>query len=175
MNVIQKQKSVLITWKTNADADVKNYKLEHSTDGIHFTEIDCINSGKGKENNYEFLHLNPAPGNNFYRLSVIKINGEIQYYDIKRIIIAGAASAIKVYPNPIQQGVIQLQFSNQSSGIYILNLFDLAGQKKFSKKILVEHGNSSQIITLKKEIANGLYNLEIIKPNGSKSVLKIEK
>jgi len=175
MNVIQKQKSVLITWKTNTDADVKNYKLEHSTDGIHFTEIGCINAGTEKANNYEFLHLNPATGNNFYRLSVIKINGEIQYNDIKKIIIAGVESSIKVYPNPIQQGVIQLQFINQSSGIYLLNLFDLVGDNKFSKKILVEHGNSSQIITLKKEIANGLYNLEIIKPNGSKSVLKIEK
>jgi len=175
MNVIQKQKSVLITWKTNTDADVKNYKLEHSTDGIHFTEIGCINAGTEKANNYEFLHLNPATGNNFYRLSVIKINGEIQYNDIKKIIIAGVESSIKVYPNPIQQGVIQLQFINQSSGIYLLNLFDLVGDNKFSKKILVEHGNSSQIITLKKEIANGLYNLEIIKPDGSKSVLKIEK
>ena len=175
MNVIQKQKSVLITWKTNTDADVKNYKLEHSTDGIHFAEIGCINAGTGKANNYEFLDLNPATGNNFYRLSVIKINGEIQYNDIKKIIIAGVESSIKVYPNPIQQGVIQLQFINQSSGIYLLNLFDLVGDKKFSKKILVEHGNSSQIITLKKEIANGIYTLEIIKPDGSKSVLKIEK
>jgi hypothetical protein len=49
------------------------------------------------------------------------------------------------------------------------------GHKRFSKKVLVEHGNSSQIIALKKEIANGVYNLEVIKPDGSKSVLKIEK
>jgi hypothetical protein len=175
MNVIQKGKSVLVTWKTNTDADVKNYKLEHSTDGIHFAEIGCINAGKEKANNYEFLHLNPAAGNNFYRLSAIKINGEIRYNDIKRIVIAGIESSIKVYPNPIQQGIIQLQFYNQSSGIYLLNLFDLVGHKKFSKKVLVEHGNSSQIIALKKEIANGVYNLEVIKPDGSKSVLKIEK
>ncbi len=175
MNVIQKEKGVLISWKTNTDADVKNYKLEHSIDGIHFTEIGCINAGKENTNNYEFLHLNPAKGNNFYRLSGIKSNGEIQYNDIKRIVIAGIESSIKIYPNPIRQGVIQILFSNQSSGIYLLNLFDLAGRKKFSKKILVEQGNSSQIIMLKKEIANGLYNLEIIKPDGSKSILKIEK
>jgi hypothetical protein len=176
MNAIQKEKGVLITWKTDEEADdIRNYKVEHSTDGIHFAEIGCINAGKEKANNYEFLHLNPAAGNNFYRLSAIKINGEIRYNDIKRIVIAGIESSIKVYPNPIQQGIIQLQFYNQSSGIYLLNLFDLVGHKKFSKKVLVERGNSSQIITLKKEIANGVYNLEVIKPDGSKSVLKIEK
>jgi hypothetical protein len=56
-----------------------------------------------------------------------------------------------------------------------LNLFDLRGYKIFSKKVLIERGNSLQIITLRNEIANGIYNLEIIKPDGSKSILKIEK
>jgi hypothetical protein len=56
-----------------------------------------------------------------------------------------------------------------------LNLFDLRGYKIFSKKVFIERGNSLQIITLRKELANGIYNLEIIKPDGSKSILKIEK
>jgi hypothetical protein len=175
MNVIQKEKGVLITWKTDEEADVRNYKVEHSTDGIHFIQIGCINVGKEKGNNYEFFHLNPAPENNFYRLGAIKINGEIQYSEIKRITIGGPEPSIKVYPNPIRHGVIQLQFSNQSSGAHILNLFDLRGYKIFSKKVFIERGNSLQIITLRKEIANGIYNLEIIKPDGSKSILKIEK
>jgi hypothetical protein len=176
MNVIQKEKGVLITWKTEEeDGDVINYKVEHSTDGIHFTEIGCINAGKEKENNYEFLHLHPAVGNNFYRISITKMNGEIQYQDVMKIVVTGNESSIKVYPNPIRNGVIQLQFSHQSSGTYILNLFDLRGYKLFSKKVLIERGNSLQTITLRKEIANGIYNLEIIKPDGSKSILKIEK
>ena len=175
MNVIQKEKAALITWKTDEEADVRNYKVEHSTDGIHFTEIGCINAGKEKANSYEFLHLHPAVGNNFYRISITKMNGEIQYHDVMKIVITGIESSIKVYPNPIQHGVIQLQFSHQSSGTHILNLFDLRGYKLFSKKVLIERGNSLQVITLRKEIANGIYNLEIIKPDGSKSILKIEK
>jgi hypothetical protein len=175
MNVIQKEKDVLITWKTDEEADVINYKVEHSTDGIHFTEIVCITAGKEKANSYEFLHLHPAVGNNFYRISITKMNGEIQYHDVMKIVITGIESSIKVYPNPIQHGVIQLQFSHQSSGTHILNLFDLRGYKLFSKKVLIERGNSLQVITLRKEIANGIYNLEIIKPDGSKSILKIEK
>lgn len=79
--------------------------------------------------------------------------------------------AIVIYPNPVQNGNIQLQMNNMSKGIYMVRLVNNLGQTMMSKLINHAEGTSTEVIKVSK--VNGSYTLEITKPDNSKSSNKI--
>jgi hypothetical protein len=60
--------------------------------------------------NYEWLDRNAFTGNNYYRIKSIDINGEIQYSNIVKIVMSKGRLQITIYPNPVTDGNINLQF-----------------------------------------------------------------
>ena len=173
MNAYPKEGNVLIAWKTENENEVKNYGVEYSPDGINFSEIGSVIAKNEKENNYEFFHLLPSAGNNFYRIRINKINGEVEYKRVLKVWMPESKSSIGVFPNPIQNGIITLKFNNQSSGKYVLSLFNSMGQKIFSNEIFFKEGGRLEPVSPGKGFIRGIYNLEIVNPKGKRTILKI--
>jgi len=90
-----------------------------------------------------------------------------------KVLIGDLDASISVYPNPIVNGSIQIQFSNQVAGVYEIRLMNSLGQLILSKVVTHNDGNSSEIITPAHKLAKGIYQLEIIKPDGNVEVVKI--
>ena len=174
MNAYPKKGNILIDWKTENENDVKNYEVEYSPDGIHFSDIGFLEAKNEKVNNYEFIHLSPSTGNNFYRIRVNKVNGEVEYKRVVKVWIPESKSSIGVFPNPIQNGIIRLQFNKHPFGKYVLNLYNSIGQKIFSQQIFFEGESLVQSINPGKKFLRGMYNLEIIDPNEETTILQIE-
>ena len=76
--------------------------------------------------------------------------------------------SISIYPNPVINGTINLQLTNQPAGEYGIRLFNKMGQVMISKQINHAEGSSTETIQLDKYSAHGIYQLEVTKPDGNK-------
>lgn len=70
---------------------------------------------------------------------------------------------ISIYPNPVKNATVHLAFSNMEEGNYSISLRNSFGQLVYEKKINHTGGNRAEAINLTKQLASGLYNLEINK------------
>lgn len=84
-----------------------------------------------------------------------------------------AIGTISVYPNPITNGVVNLQMGNQPEGVYGLRLLNPVGQVFLSKKIEHAGGNYTEKINWYYKMARGMYQLEVTKPGGEVHLIKL--
>ncbi|MEI2748128.1 MAG: T9SS type A sorting domain-containing protein [Ferruginibacter sp.] len=78
-------------------------------------------------------------------------------------------SEVQVFPNPVQDGIIRLQFANKKEGAYQLKLVSLNGQLLKQQRITVVNGKMNSCNDeCAKGMAAGQYTLHIIEPGGNK-------
>lgn len=75
---------IVLQWKTTNETNLLKFIIETSTDGIHFVPLADV---PGKNNSstsqqYFYTHLTPAPGENFYRLVAVSVQGQKEYSSI---------------------------------------------------------------------------------------------
>ncbi len=73
---------------------------------------------------------------------------------------------IGVYPNPIEDRIIRVHFSEAPKGTYQLQLVSGTGQKVLSRTLKVDGVQSVRSIELNKSLAAGNYRLSITGPGG---------
>jgi hypothetical protein len=171
INAYSKEKKVIVEWTVENENDIKNYELEYSTDGTHFSNIGIVSPGNF-DGKYTFVHDHPNAETAYYRIKINKINGGSEYQKVAKVIIPGITSKIQIVPNPIQQRIIKLQFVKQPLGKYLFNLYNAVGQKIFSEKLAYKGGATLSLKTID-DLNAGIYQLEIIKPNSERTLLKI--
>ncbi|MDQ6845922.1 MAG: T9SS type A sorting domain-containing protein, partial [Bacteroidota bacterium] len=95
----------------------------------------------------------------------IDINGKIEYSKVVKVFIPLLKQSITVFPNPVKEGIINLQMVNQREGLYSVRLLNTQGQAVL--KATVQHAADTGIekIIIEKGIAKGIYTLEIKKPD----------
>lgn len=80
-----------------------------------------------------------------------------------------------MYPNPLVGDKMNLQLTDQPSGKYQVRLFNSAGQAIISQTINHPGGNLTATIQLNNNLPHGVYQLEIVKPNGEGQTIKVNK
>ncbi len=73
-------------------------------------------------------------------------------------------SEIVVYPNPVVNARINIKFINQPKGNYVLKLIDNLGRVLITKEIYLSDSNVLETIKAGKNMADGVYRLEVISP-----------
>lgn len=87
-------------------------------------------------------------------------------------VIAGK-DGMSVFPNPVTNGVINLQMNNMAAGIYNVRVFNAVGQVILNRQINHATGNSTETIQLGKGVVKGVYQLEVIKSDNAKFSSKV--
>jgi hypothetical protein len=117
------QQKVAIQWATATEINNKGFYIQHSVNGIQFSNIGFV-AGKGNStnaNNYSYTHFTPVQGNNYYRLQQVDNDGTISYSKVQMVNMSMQTQALQVYPNPV---VNQIQFNQNfttNSTIVITN------------------------------------------------------
>lgn len=152
---------------------IKDYRLQLGSFDFVQTGIPAkledsyLNTGKsidlsGSITNYDFSvtadPLSAAPD----RFRIV--------FDGKKADLPTGITGINIYPNPVVNGTIGIQFTNMEKGIYNLRLYNNTGQVLFNRQI--NHGGNSMMYTIDagKSLANGSYLLEFTKPDNRKTV-----
>jgi hypothetical protein len=160
---------VNVNWKVESETNMNNYEVEYSADGSNFTSIATVapnsNNGSGV---YSFLNKKAAVAEHFYRIKANSIGGMIQYSAIVKVagIKASANSNIIVYPNPVANKQMNVQFNNQAVGNYGLKLINSNGSTVYQTNVTVNSNNLVRTMPLQNSTAAGTYQLIITDASG---------
>ncbi|MEQ1554418.1 MAG: T9SS type A sorting domain-containing protein [Ferruginibacter sp.] len=94
----------LISWATTQEINTSKFDIEHSVDGIYFAKIGATAAVAGNSNtitNYNFTHLNPVVGFNYYRIKQIDLNGSFKYSVIVKVLNSKNIKQTIIAPNPV--------------------------------------------------------------------------
>ncbi|HMJ46647.1 MAG TPA: T9SS type A sorting domain-containing protein, partial [Ferruginibacter sp.] len=163
--------TITVKWKILYERNMSNYLVERSGDGIHFTSISTVLpvANNGTTRIYDELDAQPLFGFNYYRVKAL--NTALPMYSaIVKVDPIKTASVLTVYPNPVTDKKMNLQFNNLPSGDYRIELFNNAGQLTFSTKITNNSTYENKAISLGNGITTGNYELVVTGQDGIKKV-----
>jgi hypothetical protein len=167
LKAYRKNKDVVLEWTVENESNVKQYEVEKSVDSNHFLKVYTVAAVNKSLSNYNWLDINTVNGYNYYRIKSTDLNGKSIFSSIVKVYIGKTNPGIFVYPNPVSNGIIGLQFINMPSGTYKIKLVGKRGRVMLTDQINHAEGTSIEKLYLNKFIANGIYQLEINKPDGS--------
>ncbi len=188
---------VTVNWRVEHEAGITQYELQKSTDGNNFSTImlaDPFGNNTGTFN-YSGLDQNPARVN-YYRVKGIKTDGTQIYSAIVRLgstgdgIVMGKnqnagshvadietpaveKTGISIYPNPVMDKILNIQFFNQAKGTYKLELINKLGQIIYSGRVTVNGISQYESIHLNTNVVPGIYQLKIKSPVNTDSVQQV--
>lgn len=83
---------------------------------------------------------------------------------------APAKAVYTIAPNPAENGIVNLQFSNKAAGKYSIRILTVAGQPVITRTIEHAGGSAVQTIRLGGKAASGNYMVEITAPDKTKTI-----
>ncbi|MES2430765.1 MAG: PKD domain-containing protein [Bacteroidota bacterium] len=107
--VIKQNVNALVNWQIAESVNIDHFEIMRSTDGNYFSSIGKINKHAGSA--YIFEDRSLLPGTYYYRIRIVEKGGASFYTGIKTIQIA-ANTAMKIYPNPVKNGVFAVATNN---------------------------------------------------------------
>ena len=175
---VVKQNNVLLSWATANESNTDYFEIERSVDGKNFITIGTqkANNLYSLQNDYSFLDTSAAEANSiflYYRLKQTDKDSRVSYSNIIPVNFRKEQSIITVYPNPVQNKIINLQFINKPTGIYTIHLLNTAGQMLFNKQFFHNQNSNLESIELDKKIVNAIYFLEIAEPGNINRSIKV--
>jgi hypothetical protein len=167
--------NVTVKWNVENEINITKYEVEKSLNGKDFSVVNTTlaagkNSLTGK---YSWADENPAKTISFYRIKSIGADGSIQYTAVMKVSVIQTAASFAVYPNPVTGNKINLQMENQPTGIYQVNLINIAGQVIYSSRISINSSSLAQAINPDRKMSKGIYHLEITSADNNIQVKKV--
>ncbi|MEO6721820.1 MAG: T9SS type A sorting domain-containing protein [Ferruginibacter sp.] len=175
VKAFEQGKNIKVEWTVENELNANKYEVEKSIDGINFTKVN-ITIATGANSNtitYTWLDNSVVTGNNFYRIRTIDAAGKTVYSPIVKVNRGNTLTGFSIYPNPVNGGIIGLQFNNIPAGRYQLRLFNDVGQLLFTKSVEHTRGTTAESITPSMTLAKGIYQLEIRHPDKTNTTLKV--
>jgi len=176
IHAVEQAGKVAVNWTVENELNIKNYEVEKSGDGVIFEKLTTtVATGANKlSTTYSWLDANPLTGNNFYRVRSIGMDGQFDYSKTVLVKIAMVASgSIRIYPNPVTDGIIAAEFKNMAAGIYNMRLLNAQGQAILNKKVNHSSGTSMEYIQPDYKMTSGIYQLEITAPGKGVTMVKV--
>ena len=158
----------LVKWITASEQQTRDFQVEWSTNNHEWSVIGT-QAAAGNSNspvNYQFVHMNPAAGVNYYRLRQNDLNGQ-HSYSATAMVRFDNNGKLMALPNPTSD---QFFVSGLRPGA-VLSLSGIDGKMLWTGKATLE----TQRVQLESYPA-GMYLLTVTDPgNGTKETLKIIK
>ncbi|MCF8283324.1 MAG: hypothetical protein K9J45_23210, partial [Bacteroidales bacterium] len=136
--------AVELNWRTASELNNEGFDIERSNDGRHWETLGFV-PGHGTtqaEQSYAFTDERPLPGVNYYRLRQVDFDGKMEYSDIRSVMMEGSANGIAVYPNPVKDGLLNVDFAAEQEGTATLRIFDASG-KLLHREVLANQHNQT--------------------------------
>lgn len=160
----QRQNGIQVEFGNATESDIVGYEIEKSADGRNFSTLTALSpkTNNGGLNSYAYFDAVAQRGANFYRIKVTERDGSVKYSNVLNVRLAGNASAVSVYPNPVKGGTINIQLENLDKANYFVNLYNQMGQKVFTKQLNHDGRTASFIVELPSSLSKGIYNLQVM-------------
>lgn len=165
---------VAINWTTGNEKNVKNYIVEHSTDGITFSSIGIpVNANNLSSGEYNSLDASPASGANYYRIRATDLDGKTTLSDVMKVTAANVQIAVSLYPNPATASNINLKISGQQQGDYSITVMTSFGSIVHRQTERLSTSGQLIKVTPTQRLPKGVYRVEISGPNGYRNTISL--
>jgi hypothetical protein len=166
---------IKVDWKVATERNVVHYTIERSADGNSFAGIHTVNvtASTASEKTYSITDAAAPEFALFYRVKSTDANGAVKYSMIVKVEPANVKAAYTVSPNPVVNGILNLQVKNQAAGRYSVMLLNNLGQASYSKVIQHSGGSANISMELPSNLTDGIYQLQILSPENSNTTQKI--
>jgi hypothetical protein len=167
----EKDKGIQVEWTALTEINIDRYEVERSINGQQFDKVFTApatgNNAVTKE--YSWFDENANTGSNFYRIKVIEKSGAVKYSEVVKVSVAEGKGSITVFPNPIQDNLVKVQFTNIEKGRYSAVLYNTSGQRLYGSTIEHTGRSGAYSIALGRSISKGTYTLHISKGGSTMS------
>ncbi len=133
---------VKLVWEVASERNNSHFEVEHSTEAFRFEKVGEIASfGTNDEvESYDFLHLTPQTGNNYYRLKQIDLDGQFEYSKVVVLNYLPATYKYRIFPNPTS-GFLIVE-TEEPTIIQIINqLGQIVSEKKLTHTEQIDISN----------------------------------
>lgn len=160
---------VNVDWKIDNEVNMQQYQVERSENGTNFSHIGSLPA----TNNSRYLKIDeqPSAGINYYRIKAIAADGAITYSIIVKVLPVDKISNVNIYPNPVTDNKVNVQFENMAAGKYNLQLMQTDGKLIHQEIVAVPSAIFKYTLNLSSKIAGGYYLLRVVKDD--KSIMEI--
>ncbi len=158
----------ILHWNTREESPGLAYRVEGSTDGVHFDALGTI-YGKGlTKSNYIYTDpLSGDHGQKYYRIAILYPDGTVKYSVIRLLNWGSPHAVIGVYPNPAGRQ-FTVHFGEKQKGPIDIQLFNVTGQ--LLERHSVDAKDQSQVPVMRNRTnPPGTYVLEAISATGAVS------
>jgi hypothetical protein len=154
------------SWTTANENQVSKFEVERSDDGSSFEKIGTLVAQNSQANSYEWIDANPLSGNNYYRLSMVDIDGASTY---SKVVVAGIATntkAVKIYAGATAARAFTVEVGSEApKGNYNVGVYNMSGAMIYRRQWQQSGSASTQAIVLPSTVTAGVYT--IIVNNGT--------
>jgi len=158
---------VNVTWSTSSEVNTNEFIIEKSPlPSGNFQLVGKVKAAGESSTvlKYLFTDPEPLPGISYYRLSQTDIDGQIRYYDVKKINNTKAKLfAVSQVAN--DNGMLILQIKTAQQENVQIRIFDITGKEIIKNNIIVSAGTNLRTIALK----SGSYVWEVKNNHGERA------
>ncbi len=148
-----------LSWNTSSEIKSNYYEVQRSRDGQNFKKIGNINA-KGTTsaaNSYSFNDNMPLAGTNFYRLSIVDLDGKMNYSKIVTVAVKVAHSFTISYANLfLDSKCLKVSLNSDNAQNIRAAITDASGRVFFNTPLELQAGNNSFTKNIPK-LSKGIY------------------
>jgi len=165
---IDNKTEVILEWKTSNEISTKNFEIQRSSDGLHFTSIATVfasGSNQSTENNYRYQDISAATLTNkiYYRLRQNDQDGKSIYSGVI-VLNRKQSSALLNVTNPFTNQ-LTFQLNAWQDGTAIIRIMKVSGEVLVNKNVTVTSGSNSLKLNETATLPAGTYLLNVVKGN----------
>ncbi len=157
-----------LTWNTATETENEGFTIEHSPDGLTFTDIGYL-AGQGtttQSHHYSFTHIAPGAGLHYYRLRQTDFDGSVHLSELVAVAVTGQATVLEgPFPNPSDGSEVNLRYRSERSGSLTLRVVNSSGQLVYEQPRVVSAGINALTLSLRDLIA-GMYVVQVMDGGG---------
>jgi hypothetical protein len=167
-------KTVQVKWSVASELNMASYTVERSIDGINFVSVatQIATANNGGTSAYSVNDATAPTTKLWYRVksssmanvsltsTTITINAQEKEIDAK----------FTIYPNPVLNGNVNVQFVNQPQGEYTIIISGVNGQLINTQKVKITTTNLTHSMHIN-NLASGRYQATIINAIGEKNTI----
>jgi hypothetical protein len=155
----KKDQSILLSWDAQNAADIDQFEVEYSIDGLSFTAIAKLqgsHSAATSSYNYNYALNGNSTGAVYFRIKQTSNSNTSSYSAVQKIMLNEKNNpGITIRPNPVVTG-LTVSFDRPLNGDYSVDLVSLSGQVIVNKKVKLTNSNTIPVNWTSKP-APGIY------------------
>lgn len=171
-DAVRNGSSVNLKWVTMTEQNCKGYIIERNTGNNNWQQAGYVPSQAPAGNSsydltYQFTDANEIRGITQYRIRQTDIDGKAKLSQIRSVKGLAQKSGIIVYPNPTNDGKINIVF-DEKNVIREISLIDMSG------RVVKQMKNISNNNVIIENLTTGMYTIRVFVPaTGEQSVEKV--